>query len=210
MKPLSLAFAIALAATTLAAQDWRGELKMVENDLRTEHYAHARKWSIKLINSMTDHLGTGPDAMYTLATAVAYRAMAEEGLQKSDEAQWYWHVATSLYPQMADKDWRSLGEVGEWFNAQKSADKEAGDLPPAIAVKRTEPKCPLSAIQGAYYQPVTVGAVIDDGTARHPRLVSQTNAPTLIYAAFGALKQWEFEPANARYQVTINFEPPAQ
>ena len=82
MKSLSLALALALSATTLAAQNWRDELKMVEKDLRTQHYEHARKWSIKVINSMCDHPGTGPNAMYSLATAVAYRAMAEAGSPK--------------------------------------------------------------------------------------------------------------------------------
>ena len=76
MRSLSLALTIVLSATALVAQNWRDELKMVDQDLRSQHYAHARKWSIKVINSMCDHLGTGPEAMYSLATAVAYRAMA--------------------------------------------------------------------------------------------------------------------------------------
>ncbi|HYS54158.1 MAG TPA: hypothetical protein VER58_10390 [Thermoanaerobaculia bacterium] len=207
MRPLLLVFA--LTATTLSAQDWRGQLEMVENDLRTHHYGHARKWSIKLINSMTDHLGTGPDATYTLALTVAYRAMAEQGLKKPEEADWYWHVATNLYPKLADTDFTSLGEVGEWFAAKKRIDKIPGDLPSAIVVRRIEPKCPLSAIQGAYYQPVTIGALISDGVARAPRLVSPSAAPTLVYAAFESLKQWQFE-GSGKYEVTVNFAPPAQ
>jgi hypothetical protein len=202
---------MALTATTLAAQNWRTELEMVENDLRTEHYEHARKWSIKLINSMTDHLGTGRDASYTLALTVAYRAMAEAGLKKPEEAHWYWHVATDLYPQFADKDWSSFGETGEWFTAQKTADKIADDLPAAVVIKKLEPKCPLSAIQGGYYQPVTVSAVIDgNGAARCPKIVSPTAAPTLAYAALESLKGWQFEPGSAKYQVTVNFSPPAE
>ena len=209
MRPLSLAFAVALTATCLSAQDWRGQLKMVENDLRTQHYGHARKWSIKLINSMTDHLGTGPDATYTLALTVAYRAMAEQGLKKPEDADWYWHVATNLHPKLADADFSRLGEVGEWFAAQKAIGKIADDLPAAVVTKKIEPKCPLSAIQGAYYQPVTIGAVITDGVARSPKLVSPSAAPTLVYAAFESLKQWQFE-GNGRYEVTVNFAPPAQ
>jgi hypothetical protein len=211
MKPLPLALAIALAATTLAAQNWRDELRMVENDLRAEHYGHARKWSIKAINSMTDHLGTGDAAMYTLALTVAYRAMAEAGLQKTEEAHWYWHVATDLYPQLAAKDWSGFGEVGEWWAAQKTVDKTAADLPDAVLIKRLEPKCPLSAIQGGYYQSVKVSAVIgDDGNPRCPRIVSQTKAPTLAYAALESLKQWQFQPGTAKYEVTMNFAPPAE
>ena len=84
MRCLSLALAVALTATTLAAQNWRTELQMVENDLRSEHYEHARKWSIKLINSMSEHLGTGADATYTMALTIAYRSLAEAGLKNDD------------------------------------------------------------------------------------------------------------------------------
>lgn len=211
MKPLSLALVLALSATVLSAQSWRDELKWVERDLRTQHYANARKWSIKAINSMCDHIGTGQAASYTLGLAVAYRAMAEQGLQKPEEAHWYWHVATELYPPFADQNWSSFGEVGAWFAAQKSADKVAENLPDAVPVKKLEPKCPLSAIQGGYYQPVTVGAMIsDDGAAHCPKIVSQSAAPTLAYAALESLKQWQFQPGSAKYQVTINFAPPAE
>ena len=211
MKPLSLALALALSATVVAAQSWRDELKWVENDLRSQHYEHARKWSIKAINSMCDHIGTGQGASYTLGLAVAYRAMAEEGLQKPEEAHWYWHVATDLYPPFADQNWSAFGEVGQWFAAQKSADKIAEGLPDGVPIKKLEPKCPLSAIQGGYYQPVTVGAMIsDDGSARCPKIVSQSAAPTLAYAALESLKQWQFQPGSAKYQVTINFAPPAE
>ncbi|HEY6844045.1 MAG TPA: hypothetical protein VI391_07750 [Thermoanaerobaculia bacterium] len=212
MRSLFLAFTIVLSAATLSAQNWRDELKWVDHDLQTQHYAHARKWSIKVINSMCDHLGTGPDAMYSLATAVAYRAMAEAGLGKTDDADWYSHVALSLYPKLADQDWSAYGEVGQWLTSTKHADDVTPEAGAAVRLptKKEDPDCPLSAIAGAYYQPVTVGAVVDeDGVARCPRLVSQTTAPTLAYAAFESLKDFEFPPgAPASYQVTINFKPP--
>src|SRR6185436_9256901 len=75
-----LFISLLLFATSAFAQDWRAQLKMVEKDLQTQHYAHARKWSIKLINSMSEHLGTGRDASFTMALPIAYRALAEKGL----------------------------------------------------------------------------------------------------------------------------------
>jgi hypothetical protein len=212
MRSLLLALTIALSATALLAQSWRDELKMVDNDLRSQHYAHARKWSIKVINSMCDHLGTGPDAMYSLATAVAARAMAEAGLQKFGDADWYAHVAFALYPKLAQQDWSAYGDPGEWLTAKKHVGEVdvAADAPLRLPIKRDEPGCPLSAIQGAYYQPVTVGAIVDaDGVVKCPTLVSQSTAPTLIYAAFESLKDFQFEPGTpAKYQVTVNFKPP--
>jgi len=212
MRSLFLGLALLISATTLSAQNWRDELKWVDNDLQAQHYQHARKWSIKVINSMCDHLGTGPDAMYSLATAVAYRAMAEAGLGKEDDADWYSHVAFALYPKLADQDWSKYGEVGQWLTAKKHADDITVDdsAPVRLPTKREDPECPLSAVAGAYYQPVTVGAIVDeDGVPRCPRLVSQTSAPTLAYAAFESLKDFEF-PAGppVKYQVTVNFRPP--
>ena len=214
MRSLSLALAIALTTTTLAAQDWRANLKMIDKDLRTHHYTHARKWSIKMINSMCDHLGTGSDSMYTLAMTIAYRAMAEAGLQKTEDADWYSHVAFALYPKLAERDWSAYGEVGEWLTARKHEDeiKVADGAPAPVPIRKNEPKCPLSAINGGYYQSVTVGATVDgDGSARSPKLVSPTVAPTLVYAAFESLKDFQFEPGTpAKYEVTVHFKPPAQ
>ena len=208
---IALGLAFVLCSATAQAQDWRGQLKMVDSDLRAARYSHARKWSIKMINSMSDNLGTGPDAMYTLATTVAYRALAEAGLQKFDEADWYWHVALSLHPKLADNNWKPYGAAGEWATNHKDDLKLMEDSPKAVPINKTEPKCPLSAVVGGYYQPVRIGAIIDDkGNARCPSLVAPTQAPTLAYAAFEALKQWQFRAtAPARYEVTVDFQAPA-
>jgi hypothetical protein len=184
---------------------------MIENDLRTQHYGHARKWSIKMLNSMSEHLGTGPDSMYTLALTVAYRAMAEAGLKKFDEADWYWHVALALYPKLAQRDWATFGEAGQWIASHKDSEElRASDDHAPVPIRKSEPKCPLSAINGGYYQPVTVAAIVDsEGTVRCPRLVSSSTAPTLIYAALESFKEWEFQPGPvANYELTVNFQPP--
>jgi hypothetical protein len=211
IRKATLALGMMLFATSAFAQDWAGLLKMVERDLRSENYRHARKWSIKLINSMSDNLGIGTDANYTMAVTVAYRAMAEAGLGKEDEADWYWHVATAMYPKLAEKDWSHLGTIGQWpskYTAHLQPAEPDGAM--AVAVRKRQPKCPRSAIQGAYYQPIKVGAVIDEeGNARCPSLVEPTEAPTLAYAAFEALKRWQFEKTQpSKYEVTVNFNPP--
>ena len=220
MRRFLPALVLALIAVTASAQDWAGQLKMIDNDLRTEHYAHARKWSIKMINSMCEHLGTGQDSMYTLALTTAYRAMAEAGLKNMDDADWYWHVALSMYPKLAKNDWKPYGEPGELLARDHSDEFTISDSETAkpIPLSKAEPKCPLSAIQGGYYQPVTVRAVVGrDGTVRCPTLVTAGAAPTLVYAATEALKQWQFQPASVdgtavamNYDLTINFAPPRQ
>lgn len=215
MRSLLLAVTLALSAMTLVAQDWRGELEMIDNDLRTQHYGHARKWSIKMINSMCDNLGTGQDAMYTLALTVAYRAMAEAGLQKPADADWYAHVAFSLFPPLAQRDWSAYGDVGEWLRQSKhESDVKAADgATSPVPREKSAPKCPLGAVKGSYFQAVTVAGIVDsDGSVRCPQLVSRTTAPTLVYAAFESLRRFQFDPAGtpSRYELTIDFQPPRQ
>jgi len=209
-KSLVLAAVLALSAPALFAKNWKTELNNVYRDLRTEHYAHARKWSIKVINSMSDHLGTGEAASYSLALAVAYRALAEQGLDKPDDADWYWHVATSMYPAIAKRDWSEYGDPGKW--AAKHTDDIEADEGTVVPIKKVDQQCPLAAVQGAYYQPIHVSAIVDkDGNPRCPARRSHTQAPTLEYAAFKALRQWQFQTATvAKYDVTVDFQPPKQ
>jgi TonB family protein len=62
--------------------------------------------------------------------------------------------------------------------------------------------------------PVVVHVLIDsDGTVRHPTVVSQSVAPTLLYAVTEAVKRWQFEPAMmdgkacpAEFDLTVNFQ----
>src|SRR5256885_10295058 len=135
---------------------------------------------------MCDHLGTGPNAMYSLATAVAYRAMAEAGLQKPADADWYAHVALALYPKLAQQDWSAYGDAGEWLTSKKHEGEPAAeaDAPIRLPIKKEDPECPLSAIVGAYYQPVTVEAVGDaDRRVHSSHPPSPTDRTALISRA---------------------------
>ena len=210
MRPFQIFLAIALTASSAFAQNWRTELNMIDHDLRTQHYAHARKWSIKMINSMCDNLPTGQGAMYTLGLTVAYRAIAESGLGKQDDGDWYWNVALSLYPDLAKRDWSAYGEAASRIIQSHEIEAEADAAEP-VPIHKVDPRCPLSAVEGGYYNSVTLAAVVDrNGIPRCPRLVEAKQTPTLIYAAFEALKDWQFMPsaAPANYQVTVNFDPP--
>lgn len=208
-----------LLATSAFAQDWRGLLKETDRDLRHGRYAEARKMSIKLINSMMDNLNRGKGQAYTLALTVAYRAVAEAGLQKYDEADWYWHVARSLYPKF---DVTPYGEAGAWLTSRTVCKYESTDAPPSeirqpVCLNRREPKYPLGAVVGNVAAPITVRVLIDrDGTVRHPSLLSPAATPTLVYAATEAVKKWLFQPASVdgqatpmEFELTVNFQQPA-
>ena len=220
---LMLAVFVALLTTRALAQDWRGLLQSADRDLRAERYTEARKTSIKLINSMMDHLNRGDRAVYTLALTVAYRAVAEAGLKKYDEGDWYWHVARSLYPQLATQlDLKPYGEAGAWLAGRTTEtidniDAQRSEIEQPVCLNRREPKYPVGAVIGGVAEPITVRVLIDrDGTVRHPNLVSPTAAPTLVYAATEAVKNWQFQPARIEgkacampFELTVNFAPPA-
>ena len=203
-------------ATSAFAQDWKGFLAKTDRDLRAERYAEARKTSIKLINSMMDNLNKGRSSMYTLAVTVAYRAVAEAGLQRYDEADWYWHVARSLYPNF---NLAPYGEAGAWLREHSDEKLDAPDAAPGeirqpVCLNRRDPKYPLGAVIGSVAEPIIVRVVIDkDGMVRHPRLVNTTAAPTLVYAATEAVKKWQFQPASVDgkpypmdFELTVNFQ----
>lgn len=224
---LLFATALLLISTGAFAQNWRGLLDSTADDLQAQRYARARKTSIKLINSMMDNLNTGQAAGYTMGLTVAYRAIAEAGLGNYDEADWYRHVALAMSPNVAQLDVSQFGGAGAWFVSRETdaqspmASSSVFDDPPARSPTRQDPICtykrmpkyPLGAVLGKVGAPVIVHVLIDsDGAVRHPAIATQALAPTLIYAATEAVKQWQFQPATmdgkacpAEFDLTVNF-----
>ena len=221
-----LATALLLISTSAFAQNWRGLLDSTADDLQAQRYSRARRTTIKLINSMMDNLNTGNAAAYTMGLTVAYRAVAEAGMGNYEEADWYRHVALSMAPQVAQVDMSQFGGAGAWFTSDEKPSAEnvpmASSSETVAAVDRRDPICkykpypkyPLGAVIGKVSAPVIVHVLIDsDGSVRHPAVVSQSVAPTLLYAATEAVKRWQFEPATmdgkacpVEFDLTVNFQ----
>ena len=228
-----LLFATFLLLISVSAfgQNWRSLLASTADDLQSQNYSRARRTSIKLINSMMDNLNTGQAAAYTMGLTVAYRSMAEAGLGNYDEADWYRHVALAMSPQVAQLDTKPFGEPGAWFQGRdadanppsmassSSSSLLSDDAPSAVRADpvctyKKMPKYPLGAVLGKVSAPVIVHVLIDsDGTVRHPAVVAQQLAPTLIYAATEAVRQWQFQPATVggkacpmEFDLTVNFQ----
>ena len=223
-----LATALLLLSTSAFAQNWRGLLDSTADDLQAQRYSRARHTTIKLINSMMDNLNTGNAAAYTMGLTVAYRAVAEAGLGNYEEADWYRHVALAMSPQVAQVDMKHFGNAGAWFASGEPSSASAENPPMAssselvaasdrhdpICKYKPYPKYPLGAVLGKVSAPVIVHVLIDsDGNVRHPAVVSQSVAPTLLYAATEAVKRWQFDPATvdgkaspAEFDLTVNFQ----
>jgi TonB family protein len=225
---LLFATTLFLISASAFGQNWRGLLDSTHDDLQSQNYSRARRTSIKLINSMMDNLNTGQSAAYTMGLTVAYRAVAEAGLGNYEEADWYRHVALAMAPQVAQLDTRAFGEPGAWFlgreadanpTSMASSSTPSDDAPSAARVDpvctyKKIPKYPLGAVLGKVSAPVIVHVLIDrDGVVRHPAVVSQSLAPTLIYAATEAVRQWQFQPATVdgkacpmEFDLTVSFQ----
>ena len=224
-----------LFATNVFAQNWKGLLHSTDEALRDGEYYHARRTSIKLINSMCDNLNTGDAAMYTFGLTVAYRAVAEAGLKNYDDADWYWHVAQNLWPGFTSQfDLTPYGDAGVWLANLKNDPQHTGEVnPPQIAsletttseptvrqdpvcLNRRDPKYPVGAGINKVGEPITIRVLIDEnGSVHHPKLVSGATAPTLVFAATEAVKDWKFQPAtvdgkpvSTPFDLTVNFRAP--
>jgi len=214
-----------LISASAFGQNWRSLLASTADDLQSQNYSRARHTSIKLTNSMMDNLNTGQAAAYTMGLTIAYRAMAEAGLGNYDEADWYRHVALAMSPQIAQLDTKPFGEPGAWFQGREadaanptsmasSYDASPSNRADPVCTYKKMPKYPLGAVLGKVSAPVIVHVLIDsDGTVRHPAVVSQSLAPTLIYAATEAVRQWQFQPATVdgkacpmEFDLTVNFQ----
>lgn len=226
-----LAVVLTLAATSnLLAQNWKGMLSSTDEALRNGEYYHARRTTIKLINSMMDNLNSGDGAMYTMGLTVAYRAVAEAGLKDYEAADWYWHVAQAMYPT-SRFDLKPYGEAGAYLANLKDVPEHGADNPPQTAslepvstdqlrqdpvcLNRRDPKYPVGAVVNKVGEPITIRVLIDtNGIVHHPQLVSGATAPTLIFAATEAVKDWRFQPAmidgkptEMPFDLTVNFRP---
>jgi len=223
---LLFATALLLVSTSAFAQNWRGLLESASDDLQAQQYARARRTSIKLINSMMDNLNSGQNAAYTMGLTVAYRSLAEAGLGNYAEADWYRHVALAMHPQVAQLDVSQFGAPGAWFSAHEndanpdqppamasSSDGASGARQDPVCTYKKMPKYPLGAVLGKVSAPVIVHVLIDsDGTVHHPTVMTQALAPTLVYAATEAVRQWQFQPAMLdgkpspmEFDLTVNF-----
>jgi len=120
LKPLSKIAAILLLLTSaLPAQDirqytveaWRKGLREIDQKLRARQWEAAEKQSRKLADQIIEAAGLGESAAYTLAVVSAFRAIAEAGQGREEDADWHWETALSLFPDIAQTDLSPYGPV---------------------------------------------------------------------------------------------------
>jgi TonB family protein len=211
-------FLLLFAASAYAADPLIDRLSDSAKALKTADYAKALKIDERLIRDLVGHLGPGDDEAKWFSVAVAHKALALAGLQRSDDAVWYWHVALNLYPAIGKSDMSMFGAPAEFLKQHPLAFPDVprigGNVRAPVAVKRVEPQYPY----GAQYFHVTGAAIFESvidkqGNVRDIVMLRALPAPTLSYCAMEALRQWKFrpatvdgEPVDVLFNLTVNFK----
>jgi TonB family protein len=161
-----------------------------------------------------------------LASASACRALALVGLGQEAPAEWDWYVAESLDPAESRR-WRTAFSVGPRFapiprteipsfEGARARDQDPAIGPP-VAVRKGSPAYPSRAKKLRIEQRIRIEFLIEEtGIVRQPRLITENAEPSLAFAAFEAVRRWQFtpgtlagKPVRVIYVLTINFAMPS-
>jgi TonB family protein len=208
---------------------WRKGLREIDQKLRVHQWGAAEKQSRKLADQIIEEAGLGESAAYTLAVVSAFRAIAEAGLGREEEADWHWETALNLFPDIAKTDLSPYGPPAARLKerqpsladlqpqastiAQLLAQPSTGNVKAPRVVRQVPPSFPeglgLMHVAGKVVAETIIG---EDGVPHHVRVLQAEGGPAMKYEALEALRQWRFEPAKLEgrpvkvyYVLTINF-----
>jgi TonB-like protein len=182
--------------------DWQARTEAVIGQLQRGEWAAAESGSNELLREMVAWIAGGQAAPRSLALITAFRALAEAGLGREDDALWHWAIAQQVAPEIADMKMANFGAAGALLLEQpprrtcEEASREGGDIVKPQATERPRPQYPDALRAAGIHGTVTIEAVIGvDGTPRSPRLLTPEAPPTLVLAAAESLRVSRFTPA---------------
>lgn len=98
-------------AATLV-EEWKSDLHQADQQLRDGRCSDALATSSAALSSMQDNLAGGAGAGRLVATAELYKAVAEEGVARPDDAYWDWQTAWNLDHEVGGADLEVFGAAG--------------------------------------------------------------------------------------------------
>ncbi len=229
---LLLAGALPLAGASSIAEQWVAHLKAVDQKLRAQQWEQAEKQVLEVTDQIVAGTGTGQGAADILGVASAFRAVAEAGQGREEEAGWHWDMALNLRPEVAKTDLSPYGAIGVGFKARQlrpidpnrvspqaveAAKQEAIQKhfqPPRI-IRKVRPRFPEGLRRMGVSGSLLVETIIgEDGVPREPLVVDAGGVgPAMKYVALESLRQWRFEPARLEgqpvkvyYVLNVNFK----
>ncbi len=202
------ALAVALvSAVPVFAQStdraWQEALVTIDSELKAGHFDEANRRLSKLSRAIGEKMRSGSEAMYTVALVSSFRAIAAAGVNNRPEAEWYWSIATSLFPKFKGSNLSVYGVAGETvmrMDASRPCTPPEHvphkDLKPPKVIRNPMPRYPRHAIETGIAEPITVQVTItEDGATRCPQVVETHDDPSLAWVLLEAMKGWRFEPA---------------
>jgi hypothetical protein len=216
-----------LAASGFAADTpnaWHLQLASIDAALQAQKFVEAQSAAKSLTEEMFKHVGSGPNATYTFATALAFRAIAEAGVHNFSEADWHWRIAVGLFPTFEKSDLSIYGEPGiylmtklkelsgDYEKAPRLSELGRGTRPPKIQ-RKVQPVRPGVAQNHGVFPSIMLQVVVGtDGAVHDPKIINSESLPSLVYSALNALREWRFTPATLNdhpiavaYEVTVTF-----
>jgi len=222
----------ALAGDQYTVDAWRKGLREIDQKLRAHQWEAAEKQSRRLADQVIEEAGLGDSAAYTLSVVSAFRAIAEAGQGREEDADWHWVTALSIFPDIGKTD---LSPYGPPAAGLKQRQPQLSDLHPQPSggaqlvepsatppkdvqaprvIRQVSPSFPkglrLMGVGGKVVAEIIIG---EDGVPHHARLLEAEGGPAMKYESLEALRQWRFEPAKLEgkpvkvyYVLTINFD----
>lgn len=190
-----------LPAQSAAGSDWQARTETIVRQLQAGEWNAAEAGTSAMLDEMVAWIAGGDGAGRTLALLTAFRAVAEAGAGREDDALWHWHLAQQLTPEVAAMNLAPFGPasavlLGRTPRTRCSAAPPSSAVTRPRALERPRPSYPDALRAAGIHGAVTIDAVIGtDGRPRQPRVLSPEAPPTLILAAAEALRQSRFTPA---------------
>ena len=159
----------------------------------------------------------------------AFRAIAEAGQGREEDADWHWVTALSLFPDISKTDLSPYGPPAAGLKERQPplsdlhlsaspklvepSETPAKDVQAPRIIRQVPPSFPeglrLMGLPGKVVAEIIIGK---DGVPHSVRVLEAEGGPAMTYEALEALRQWRFEPAKLEgkpvkvyYVLTINF-----
>lgn len=200
--------AVADDTATVVAQ-WTARLQGAAEDLRQSKFTAARDTTDAVLREMLDQIESGDGAGALLALPIVLRAIAESGLDRTDDALWDWQTAVALNPDVQRLSLGDYGNAGLSLAERARAEarsargiepqrtRAAEPIDPPVRIVAPAVTYPAAARSSCRYGDLVVRVRIDpDGVLRRPRVERDPGNAALLVAGLEALRYTRYRPGS--------------
>ena len=195
--------------TATVVAEWTARLQTAATDLRQSRFTSARDTTDAVLREMLDQIESGDGAGALFALPIVLRAIAESGLDRSDDALWDWQTAVALNPEVERLSLGDYGDAGRGLaeRVRAEARSERGSEPartrggepidPPVKIVSPGINYPAAARFSCRHGDLVVRVRIDpDGVLRRPRVERDPGNAALLVAGLEALRYTRYRPGS--------------